>query len=276
MRISLFEQYGALNSVPVFQAIRDGFKKIGIECTSMDRSADIAVIWSLVWAGRMKNNQQIWQEFRSSNRPVIVAEVGMLNRGLTWKLGVNGTGIDAYYGDVIPGRSEMLGIKLHPWTNKGTNIVIAAQRTDSEQWAGLPTSGTWLTQTVNSIKQHTDRPIIVRPHPRERIPNIPGCIIESPQPIPGSYDSFNYNQCLKTTWAVINHNSGPGCQAIINGIPAFVGNTSLATPVGNFDLSQIENPLRPDRTQWIDQLASTEWTIDEIASGLPLTRLLRL
>jgi hypothetical protein len=79
---------------------------------------------------------------------------------------------------------------------------------------------------------------------------------------------------LKTTWAVINHNSGPGSQAIINGVPAFVGASSLAAPVGNLDLSQIENPLRPDRTQWIEQLAHTEWTTAEIESGVPLKRLL--
>ena len=41
------------------------------------------------------------------------------------------------------------------------------------------------------------------------------------------------------------------------------------------DLSQIENPLRPDRTQWIEQLAHTEWTIPEIESGIPLRRLLK-
>jgi hypothetical protein len=100
-------------------------------------------------------------------------------------------------------------------------------------------------------------------------------VIESPRPTPGTYDSFDYDQCLKTTWAVINHNSGPGTQAILNGVPAFVGTSSLAAPAGNFDIANIENPLRPDRTQWIEQLAHTEWTISEIETGLPLQRLLK-
>jgi hypothetical protein len=117
--------------------------------------------------------------------------------------------------------------------------------------------------------------MIIRPHPRQRIAEIPGCVIESPRPIPGTYDSFDYDQCLKTTWAVVNHNSGPGTQAILNGVPAFVGASSLAAPVANLDLAQIENPLRPGRTQWIEQLAHTEWTIPEIESGLPLLRLLK-
>lgn len=275
MRVSIFDQYGALNSAPVFTAIRAGLDRIGIKHTSMDSSADVAVIWSMLWAGRMKPNQQIWELYKSTGRPVIVAEVGMLRRGFTWKLGINGTGITADYGqELIEGRTNSLGLTVQPWTNSGYNIVIACQRSDSEQWAGQPPTIAWLTETARKIRQHSDRPIVIRPHPRQRIANIPGCVIESPQPIPGTYDSFNYNNCLKSAWAVVNYNSGPGPQAVLNGVPAFVSASSLAAPVGNLDLADIENPLRPDRTQWIEQLAHTEWTIPEIESGLPLERLL--
>jgi hypothetical protein len=276
MRVSIFDQYGALNSAPIFAAIRAGLDRIGIEHTSMDSSADVAVIWSMLWAGRMKPNQQIWELYRATGRPVIVAEVGMLRRGLTWKLGVNGTGLTADYGqELIVNRASALGLSLKPWTNAGYNIVIACQRSDSEQWAGQPPTIAWLTETARKIRQHSDKPMVIRPHPRQRIANIPGCVIESPRPIPGTYDSFDYDQCLKSTWAVINHNSGPGTQAVLNGVPAFVGDNSLAAPVGNSDIANIENPLRPDRTQWIEQLAHTEWTIPEIESGLPLQRLLK-
>jgi len=276
MRLSSFDQYGALNSAPVFAAIRAGLDQLGINHTSMDSSADVAVIWSVLWAGRMKPNQQIWELYRSTGRPVIVAEVGMLRRGLTWKLGINGTGMTADYGqELIPNRASTLGLNTKSWTNAGYNIVIACQRSDSEQWAGQPPTVAWLTETARKIRQHSDKPIVIRPHPRQRIANIPGCVIESPKPIPGTYDSFDYDQCLKTTWAVINHNSGPGTQAILNGVPAFVGTTSLASPVGNLDIADIENPLRPDREKWLETIAHTEWTIPEIESGLPLLRLLK-
>jgi hypothetical protein len=276
MRVSIFDQYGALNSAPVFAAIRAGLDRIGVVHSSMDSSADVAVIWSMLWAGRMKPNREIWELYQSTGRPVIVAEVGMLKRGLTWKLGINGTGSTAEYGtDLIPNRAKTLGLELKPWTNTGYNVVIACQRSDSEQWAGQPPTVAWLTETACKIRQHTDKPIVIRPHPRQRIANIPGCVIESPQPMLGTYDSFNYNQCLKSAWTVVNYNSGPGTQAILNGVPAFVGPSSLAAPVGNLDLAQIENPLRPDRTQWIEQLAHTEWTISEIESGSPLQRLLK-
>jgi hypothetical protein len=275
MRVSIFDQYGALNSGPVFAAIRAGLDSLGIEHNSMDSSADVAVIWSQLWHGRMKANQGVWDSFRRSGRPVVVAEVGMLRRGSTWKLGLNGTGSTAYYGpDVIPGRADYLRIATQPWTNSGLNIVIAAQRSDSEQWTGQPPTVAWLTETANKIRQYTDRPIVVRPHPRQRIGNIPGCVIEMPQPIQGTYDNFDYERCLSTAWAVVNHNSGPGSQAVLNGVPAFVDASSLAADVGNLDLSSIEQPMRPDRSEWLEKLAQTEWYIEEIASGLPLQRLL--
>ena len=275
MRVSIFDQYGALNSAPIFAAIRAGLDHIGIEHNNMDSSADVAVIWSQLWHGRMKNNQGVWATFRNSNRPVIVVEVGMIRRGSTWKLGVNGTGNDAYYGQgLIPGRAAQLRLEAQPWTNAGYNIVVAAQRSDSGQWAGHPPTVAWLTETARTIRKYTDRPIVIRPHPRQRISDIPGCVIEMPRPIQGTYDSFDYNRCLSTAWAVVNHNSGPGAQAVLGGVPAFVHSSSLAAPVGNLDLSVINNPVRPDRTAWLERLAHTEWYTEEIASGLPLRRLL--
>ena len=84
MRVSIFDQYGALNSAPVFAAIRAGLDRIGVAHSRMDSSADVAVIWSMLWAGRMKPNREIWELYRSTDRTIIVAEVGMLKRGLTW------------------------------------------------------------------------------------------------------------------------------------------------------------------------------------------------
>jgi len=277
MHVTLFDQYGAINSRPIFTALRQGLAASGIKCSSMDMNADVAVIWSLVWAGRMKHNHAVWQHFRQSGRPVIVAEVGMIRRGQTWKLGINGTGLNANHGTLsVPNRSAQLGMSTKPWTNTGTNIVIACQRTDSEQWAGQPNIDTWLNQTITQVRQHSSRPIVVRPHPRQTIPLIGNCTVQKPRPLAGTYDSFDFDAGLDDTWCVINWNSGPGSQAIINGVPAFVGSDSLAAPVANLDWSQIENPARPDRAGWLEQLAHTEWTINEIATGYPLQRLLGL
>jgi hypothetical protein len=276
MKISLFNKFGALNSVPVFSAFQRGLESANLNYDFHNMSADVAVIWSMVWAGRMKPNHAVWQHFRSSSRPVIVLEVGMLNRGNTWKMGLNGISRGCYPNlDFDVNRPVELGINLMPWRESGKNIVIAAQRYDSEQWSGQPGINEWLSSTVNTVRKYTDRPISVRAHPRQPISIPPDCTREIPVRLEGSYDSYNFAESLANTWAVINHNSGPGSQAVIAGVPAFVSSDSLAAPVACADLKQIENPLRPNRSQWIVEVCHTEWTLAEIATGQPLQRLLK-
>lgn len=269
MKFSLFNNFGALNSAPVFSAIEQGLVSLGHQVVHNEYDADAAVIWSMLWTGRMQGNQEVWQTYQ--NKPIIVAEVGMLNRGQTWKIGLNGTGVSCYnFTDITKSRADDLGLTLTPWRTTGDHIVIALQRQDSEQWAGLPSTQTWVNDVCNRLKRYTDRPIVVRSHPRQKI--IPTAI--SPNKIANSYDCFDFDQSLENAWAVINWSSGPGPQSIINGVPAFVGPDSLASPIATFNLSEIENPALPDRSSWLNMISHSEWTLNEIASGQPIQRLL--
>jgi hypothetical protein len=36
---------------------------------------------------------------------------------------------------------------------------------------------------------------------------------------------------------------------------------------------QLENPTLPNREEWFLKLCHTEWTVEEIAQGVPLARL---
>jgi hypothetical protein len=275
MTISIFNRFGALNSGPVFEAFVAGCKKNGQRVTEHNSSADVAVIWSQLWTGRMAPNRAVWQEFTASGRPVIVLEVGQLMRGVTWKMGINGVnGRGRWIEEFEPGRADKLAVRLQPW-HQGDHILIAMQRSDSEQWAGLPPAEQWLQQTVDSIRTHTDREIIVRPHPRQRLKPIPGIKIQQPQALRGTYDEFDFRSSLGRAWAVVNENSGPGSQAVIDGVPAFVGADSMAVPVANTDFAHIEKPRMPERSAWLEKLCHTEWTLGEIAAGLPVSRLLQ-
>ena len=275
MNISIFNRFGALNSGPVFEAFAAGCKKNGIRVTEHNSAADVAVIWSQSWIGRMAANRAVWQEFTAAGRPVIVLEVGQLMRGVTWKMGINGVNARAQWGEGIEsGRVDKLSMRLQPW-HQGDHILIAMQRSDSEQWAGLPAAEQWLEHAVNRIREHTDRPIVVRPHPRQRLQPIPGMKIQQPQALRGTYDEFDFRGSLGRAWAVVNENSGPGSQSIIDGVPAFVGADSMALPVANTDFAHIEKPRMPERAAWLEQLCHTEWTLGEIAAGLPLGRLLK-
>lgn len=275
MRFGIFDKFSARNSPPVFDAFCHGLERLGHTYASHDTTADVAVIWSQLWAGAMKPNREIWHQFRQNQRPVVVLEVGMLRRGYTWKLGLNGTNGSALWPCTQdPDRARKFGVSLTPWRQNGSAILIALQRSDSEQWQGMPAAGQWLADTMHALHRHTDRPILVRPHPRQRVTVPKDAALMMPNRVPGTYDDFDFAQAMSQAWCVINWNSGPGSQAVIAGVPAFVGATSLAAPVANLDWSQIEHPARPDRESWLNDLAHTEWTKAELATGQPLSLLL--
>ena len=74
-------------------------------------------------------------------------------------------------------------------------------------------------------------------------------------------------------WATVSWSSNPGIHSVIEGVPAFTGPSSLAYDVTLQNLSQIEDPLYCDRTQWLNDYAHTEYTIEEISKGIPLKHL---
>jgi hypothetical protein len=206
---------------------------------------------------------------------VIVLEVGMLDRGHTWKMAVNGTGAYAYHGVGLDlDRPRKLGIQVQPWRQSGDHVLVCVQRTDSLQWQAQSDIGTWLTSLRDRLRMYTARPLLLRSHPRQHVPDVKGFVLDRPQPVSGTYDSFDLDRGMGGAWAVINHNSGPGVQAILKGVPAFVDASSLAAPVANLDLATIESPALPDRGAWLIQLCHTEWRPEEIATGWSIERLL--
>jgi len=276
MKFSLWRQYGALNSKPVFDAFRDGATSLGWHCVDNDPTADVDVIWSVLWNGRMAQNKAIWDRARSQSKPVVVLEVGGIKRGTTWKVGLNGINRDAFFGDAGNNsrRSDLLGLRLKPWSTDGKYILIAGQHDKSLQWQGMPSVSNWFLHTYDTIRKHTDRPILFRPHPRCRLPHIERGLRhvyrQDPVQIRGTYDDFDMG--FDNIWATVSYSSNPGIHSVISGVPSFVSNHSLAYDVANdIDfLHDIETPIMPDRTQWLNDYAHTEYTIQEIAQGIPL------
>jgi hypothetical protein len=236
-----------------------------------DPSADVNVIWSVLFNGRMAPNQSVWDQ----SKPTIVLEVGGINRGTTWKVGLNGINRDAYFGDTgnDDSRASLLGLNLKPWNKEGKHILLCGQHDKSLQWRNMPPMSNWFLNTYDEIRKHTDRPIIFRPHPRCRLEHIERGLryVERQEPnhIANTYDDFDMG--FDNVWATISYSSNPGIHSCINGIPAFVSPSSLAYNVANdIDfLHNIEQPLTPDRTQWLNDYAHTEWTIEEIFQGIP-------
>ncbi len=273
MKFSLWTQYGALNSKPVFDAFANSLNNNGHDVTYNDSSADVNVIWSVLFNGRMAGNKEVWEQ----EKPTIVLEVGGIKRGETWKVALNGINRDAYFGPTghNSDRAKQLGLVLKPWRTEGKYILICGQHDKSLQWQGMPRMSNWFLETYDQIRKVTDRPILFRPHPRCRLEHIERGLRhverQEPHQIKGTYDDFDMG--FDNVWATVSWSSNPGIHSVIEGVPAFTGPSSLAFDVALQNLQQIEDPLYCDRTQWLNDYAHTEYTIEEISQGIPLKHL---
>jgi hypothetical protein len=241
MRFSLFKQYGAKNSEPVFDAFEHSLRQAGHTIEHDSMHSDVAVIWSVLFNGRMSSNRPIYEYYTRTGKKVIVLEVGGIKRGTTWKVGLNGINRDAFWGDTgnDDSRARSLGLGLNPWRKDGEYILICGQHDKSLQWRNMPSMSQWIIDTIETIQKHSKRPIIFRPHPRCPLPHIEhefkNVKRQEPKHIAGTYDDFD--MAFDDIYCTVSWSSNPGIHSVINGVPAFVGPSSLAYDVAGHDLN---------------------------------------
>ena len=271
--LAYFPLQVALNGKSIMNSFLDYCQAVKIQTQENSMTADAAVIWSVLWHGRLFANQAVYEHYRSQNKPVIIIEVGALYRGNTWKIAVNHVNSQGYYGHLENldwDRPRKLKISLATQLLSRPEIIIAAQHRHSLQVESMLPN--WILNQIDQIKKVSDRPIVIRPHPRsvlvlDHLP--PGVSIERPNKVTGSYDSYDMHYDCH---AVVNYNSGPGIQAAIAGVRPVVDASSLAHAVA-VDYADIEKPYTIDRDLWLTQICHTEYTPQEIQQGLWLKRI---
>ena len=139
--------------------------------------------------------------------------------------------------------------EVKPWRKSGRHIVVADTLPD--YW-NLFSDPEWTRRTVDLLKQHTDRKIIVRDK-------------ESKVPLADE---------LKDAHCLVAHGSIAAVEAVVMGCPVFVNDISAAALMGQTDFSDIENPVYPDREKWLHSLAYCQFNESELVDGT-LWRLIR-
>jgi CRP-like cAMP-binding protein len=146
-------------------------------------------------------------------------------------------------------------LTYHGWRkNPGSKILLIMSTEKPFEFYG-ENKDTWVDQTIKKIQQHTDRPIVIKDKPGRAQRNSTDNI----------YDALNDD-----VWAVVTYNSIAAVEAIQSGIPAFALAPTAAAPVASADLTQIENPIKPDEDiimKWLASVAYGQFSIDEIITG---------
>lgn len=160
-----------------------------------------------------------------------------------------------------------LHIELKPWTLKGKHILLCLQRNGG--WSmGDYNVMDWCHNTIEEIRKYSDRIIKVRPHPGDKKAkeylklDLPGVKIS---------EGVSILEDFRKAWATVTYNSSPGVASAIEGIPVFVTDPdykkSQAADVCNISLSQLENPLRPDREEWIQKISMSHFNFEDLKTG---------
>ena len=131
--------------------------------------------------------------------------------------------------------------EIKEWKKEGKYILVIDPSDYAKKYFGRQS---WLEDTIEELKQHTKRDILVR---KKDVPN-----------------KQTLEQQLQEAFACVTFQSTACIEAILNGVPNFCDGTSCGLPVSNIQLSQIENPTYSDkRKEWIESLLANQFTKTE-------------
>jgi hypothetical protein len=149
------------------------------------------------------------------------------------------------------------------WKKKGNKILIIVPNRKSCVFYGYEegkaadrdeTKPTWLMNTIETIKKHTDMEIVIREK--------------------GSRSARQHHSIFDALdegiFATVAFNSIAALESVIYGIPSFITVPCAASPLALTDLSQIAKPLYPDESivhQHCASLAYGQFTPEEISNG---------
>lgn len=152
--------------------------------------------------------------------------------------------------------------KILPWKKDGRKIIVAKPDIKPCKFYGIDLDE-WTNNVVETIKQHTDRPVVIRERAPNRIDRVANDTLE--------------NALMDDVFALVTFNSVAATESVMLGIPAFtLAPANAASPVSSNDLTQIDNPYYADdekRYAWACHLAYGQFHVSELRDGSAKTKL---
>lgn len=265
-------------------------------------SPDFWVIWNNVTNNRNSACPDAYDIIRQSKRPWIVGEVPIFrakdavdrqDRYYRWSWLSYFYNSGVHFHDESPRHrwlslQQDLKITVCPWQPRGDNILFVMQKPRDNSMQALRlhwgSFENFMTETIYSIKKYSNRPIVVRLHPNNHAQqmNYLAPVLERFPDLRISEhsleDDVNWHQGhgglerdLDQAWAVVGGNSNVLVESACHGVPTYcLHETAMAWPVSQAGLHMLEQPdLNISRTQWLWNMAYTQWRHDEVIMGLP-------
>jgi hypothetical protein len=259
--------------------------------------------------GFLKNNMKDQHEFMdSTGKPRIVVEQAVFRKNIDfdrpetnyYKVGLNhftyNKGI--FYNQDSPSDrwkriQKEQDIQIKPWRQDyyydNKYILFLLQNPIDTSLNPLIDRGEkydeWIVKTIKQIKKITNKKVKIRLHPRFQSKYDVTELSKVADNVSQNYDGWNKSnggqslyEDFENAWACVTFSSNAATEAICEGIPVVnLDNSSFSWPVSYHTLDILAGNVIEcnfNRTQWLNDCAYTQWTLEEINSGIVHKRLL--
>ena len=217
-----------------------------------EQDCDLAVFW-----GHGPKNELIRKQQIKAGRHYLVMEAGFFNdRFLHCSLGFDGLNGQADFLNHSSPSDRWLASRstLKEWNPGGDYYLLIGQIAGDNSCSHIDL-GKWYAEVISK----TQAPVMFRPHPLDR---------SGWTPKSGRMSSTSLERDMAGAIAVITFSSTAGVDAMIAGKPTVAYDPiSMVYNVVPHRI-QLTSLVEPDRAQWAYNLAYTQWSKDEIESGL--------
>jgi hypothetical protein len=181
---------------------------------------------------------------------------------------------------------KLTNIKFIDWHSPGDSIIIMGQKEGDSSLVKIYQQGyesiyDWICDQIIEIRKHSDRKIIIRPHPRNlergvklttqliaklKLDNV---AISENLTQGGNQGGEGLDADLAQAHCVVTYNSLSGVESVVKGIPVFaLDGGSMVHPIAHHKLSQIENlKYDIDLQDWKNKIAYSMWNKEDVMSG---------
>ncbi len=152
-----------------------------------------------------------------------------------------------------PDRWEYHKYKIPKRKRVGSDILLIPASEKSSNFYGID-NDKWVQDTIEQLKQFTDRPIRVRNKISRTARVIENTIFDD----------------LDSTWCAITYNSIAATESVLYGVPVITLAPNAADPVSEKKIENIENPYFPDKDltfEWACHLAYGQVGYHEFENG---------
>lgn len=262
MEITILSSFRAKHQLIHQEALCAGLEKLGIGAKKSFSEHHVNTKYVACWGWRKG------KLLRDRGHDVLVMERGYIGDRFAYtSLGWNGLNGRATFPDYANDGGERFrshGGEIKPWKRGGDYALILGQVPGDASLRGMDMLP-WYQLMARQIHLTHKLPVHFRQHPDLGKKNII-------QHVQGTFPSHGtLAEALEGAAFTVCYNSNSSVDSVLAGVPCVVGDAgSMAYEVCGKSITEI---IRPPRAAWAYRLAYKQWSMEEIASGLPLRRL---